>query len=498
MGDEVNRAALQRSDPQKYLHQLETGRDALERMVNDGHMEDNSPYTGVELELNLINDTGGPSYNNDAILNRLETSGNEEAFYAAQPELGSFNMELNLPPRLLEGHGLTWYESDMAAALAEVRHAANRHDTGLLPIGTIPTLYAEDIGPKAISSAPRYRLLDEQILNARGDNIQLDVQGAESLTFSCDTIAPEAASTSIQFHLQVPASSFAHYWNIAQALCGLQLAVGANSPYLLGRQLWSETRVILFEQGTDTRPAPMRANGAIPRAWFGEKWIDTPVDLFDENYKHFAPLLPITDEEDPLGEVAAGNPPNLNALRLHNGTVYRWNRPVYDVMDNKPHLRIENRVVPSGPSPIDMTANMAFYYGLLLYYGTVGEPIYHQLDFPSATANLHMASRHGIHCDQIWPSFGQLPARYLILDHLLPLAEEGLRVLKVDTRDIERYLGVIDQRCRRGVNGATWQVARTYVAEHRDRLSRANALKAMTCDYSKLAESGLPVHEWPV
>ncbi|MFC4333918.1 glutamate--cysteine ligase [Salininema proteolyticum] len=496
MGDEVTRAALLRSDPDKYLRRLQSCRDALEAMVADGAMEDETPLTGVELELNLIDRTGGPSFNNDQVLKHLETSAEEEAFYGAQHELGSFNVELNLPPRFLEGGGLSWYESDMAASLAEVRRAAELHDTALLPIGTIPTLFAEHIGPKAISTAPRYRLLDEQIMNARGDNIHLDVTGAESLSFSCDTIAPEAASTSVQFHYQVPASEFAHFWNTAQAICGLQLAVGANSPYLLARQLWAETRVILFEQGTDTRPSHKRANGAMPRAWFGEKWIDSALDLFDENTKHFAPLLPIIDEEDPLGDVARGSAPVLNALRLHNGTVYRWNRPVYDVVDGKAHLRVENRIVPSGPSPVDMAANMAFYYGLLLYFARVGEPVYRRMEFATAAANLHMASRHGIHCDQIWPSYGQLPARALIVDHLLALAAEGLKIMGVHSREIDRYLGVVEQRCLRGVNGATWQVGRVYAGEHRDRLDRRSALRAMACDYAENVETGLPVHEW--
>src|SRR5512133_3071757 len=185
-----------------------------------------------------------------------------------------------------------------------------------------------------------------------------------------NTIMPEAACTSTQVHLQVSPEDFAGYWNAAQAIAGVQVAVGANSPFLFGKHLVAESRIPLFEQSTDTRSEELKAQGVRPRVWFGERWITSIFDLFEENVRYFPALLPITEDEDPLAVLEAGGTPGLHELRLHNGTIYRWNRPIYDVVDGTPHLRVENRVLPAGPTVVDMLANAAFYYGAL---GTLSE-----------------------------------------------------------------------------------------------------------------------------
>ena len=215
----------------------------------------------------------------------------------------------------------------------------------------------------------RYQALNDSIFNARGEDILIDISGPEPLSLNSASIAPESACTSMQLHLQVSPDDFASNWNAAQVLAGPQLALGANSPYFFGHRLWAETRIELFAQSTDTRPDELKIQGVRPRVWFGERWITSIFDLFEENVRYFPSLLPEVSDEDPVAELAAGRTPHLSELRLHNGTVYRWNRPVYDVVDvdgvGRPHLRVENRVLPAGPTVIDMLANSAFYYGLL-------------------------------------------------------------------------------------------------------------------------------------
>src|SRR5262249_36559266 len=207
---------------------------------------------------------------------------------------------------------------------------------------------------------------------------------------------PEAACTSAQLHVQVSPDAFASYWNAAQAIAGVQVALAANSPFLFGRQLWQETRITLFEQATDTRPAELKEQGVRPRVWFGERWITSVFDLFEENIRYFPALLPICEEEDPLTVLEGGGSPQLAEMSLHNGTIYRWNRPVYAVVNGQPHLRVENRVLPAGPTVLDSIANAAFYYGLVGELAEAERPIWTQMAFSAAAANLAAGARFGL------------------------------------------------------------------------------------------------------
>ncbi|HET8658442.1 MAG TPA: glutamate--cysteine ligase, partial [Micromonosporaceae bacterium] len=311
-------------------------------------------------------------------------------------------------------------------------------------------------------------------------------------------IAPEAACTSLQFHLQVSPETFANYWNAAQAIAGVQVAVGANSPYLYGRRLWAETRIALFEQATDTRSDELKAQGVRPRVWFGERWITSIFDLFEENVRYFPPLLPICEEEDPVEVFRTGGVPRLGELRLHNGTIYRWNRPVYDIMNGRPHLRVENRVLPSGPTVVDMLANAAFYFGLVRTLAEADRPIWSQLPFSVAEENFHSAARDGLSASLYWPRAGEVVASRLVLDRLLPLASDGLNRFGVDPGVRDRLLGIIEQRCVTGRNGAAWQVEAVEEAEQVRGLHRGEALRDMVLRYCANQRNNVPVHDWPV
>jgi hypothetical protein len=370
-------------------------------------------------------------------------------------------------------------------------------------IGMLPTLRAEHFDARWLSTGARYSALNEEIVAARGEDMALDIKGTplpgrpgERLRATCSSILGESACTSAQLHLQVAPDDFAAYWNSAQCLAGIQVALAANSPFLLGRALWQETRIPLFQQATDTRPEELRNQGVRPRVWFGERWITSIFDLFEENTRYFPSLLPETDDEDPLAALAAGTAPRLSELRLHNGTVWRWNRPVYDVMDGVPHLRVENRVLPAGPTVLDMVANAAFFYGAQRALATHDRPLWTQMSFQAAEENLRAGARDGMAARLYWPTTGWISATELTLRTLLPLAHAGLRDLDMADNARERYLGIIEQRCLTGRTGASWQRETVTRLEARG-VSRDEAIVGMLGEYMQLMRAGEPVHTWP-
>jgi hypothetical protein len=366
----------------------------------------------------------------------------------------------------------------------------------MVMIGILPTLFDDHMTPESLSSNPRYALLDQQLLLARGEDLQIDIRGGpEQLERTSDSIIPEAACTSLQFHLQVSPDEFAQHWNAAQCLAAVQVGLGANSPYFLGRHLWSETRIALFTQAADTRPAELKAQGVRPRVWFGERWITSVFDLFEENTNYFPALLPLLDPEDPVGVFDAGGVPALHELRLHNGTVWRWNRPVYDIASGQPHLRVENRVLPAGPTVVDMLANGALYFGALKTLAAQDRPVWSQMQFATAEENFEAAAMLGIDSSVFWPGVGEVPVTELVLRRLLPLAHDGLRAWGVDDDIRERLLGVIEGRCKTGRNGATWQVAAVRRFEASG-MSREESLRRMTQEYVERMHSNEPVHTW--
>jgi hypothetical protein len=451
---------------------------------------------GLEIELNLAGADGLPRMLNGPVLQKIASPD-------FQTELGMFNLEVNIAPHRLAGRVFDRLAEEVRTSLGYADRKAAELDAGVLMIGILPTLAQRDLVFENLSAADRYTLLNDQILAARGEDFTLDIHGVERLLCTSESIVPEAACTSVQLHLQVTPARFAAVWNAAQAVAGVQIALGANAPFVFGRELWRESRPPLFLQATDTRPPELQAQGVRPRTWFGERWVDSAYDLFEENLRYFPALLPICDDEDPLLALDEGRVPRLHELVLHNGTVYRWNRPVYGWVDGVPHLRVENRVLPAGPTVTDVIANAAFYYGLVRSLADDPRPVWRRMEFADAEANFDTACRHGIEAELRWPRQGRaggvatLPAVRLVLDELLPLAAAGLDAWHVEPADRDFYLGVIEQRCLRRVNGASWQ-ADTFHKARGDGLDREAALAATTRRYRELTLTGEPVHTWPV
>ncbi len=490
MGQEVDQQEFSRADRTRHREKVRRCLDVFALMLRQAHFDAEDPMTGLEIEFNLVDDEGRPALKNAEALAEI-------ADPDFQTELGQFNLEINVAPRRLGSGGITGFEADLRASLNGAEEAASRVGAHLVMIGILPTLEAGHLGPSTISPNPRYQLLSDQILDARGEDIAISISGVERLQTTSDSIMPEAACTSTQLHTQVSPEDFASYWNASQAIAGVQLAIGANSPYLLGKDLWAETRIPLFEQATDTRSEELKAQGVRPRVWFGERWITSIFDLFEENVRYFPALLPITEDEDPLAVLEAGGTPGLHELRLHNGTIYRWNRPIYDVADGRPHLRVENRVLAAGPTVVDTMANAAFYFGLVRSLAEHERPLWSQMSFSAAEENFHVAARDGIDAQVYWPGIGQVSATELALRRLVPLAREGLALWGADTAETDRLLGIIEARCTLGRNGSSWFRARAHAHEAAGS-DRGEALRATLQEYRMRMHSNEPVHTWPV
>lgn len=495
MGEKVvaNRFGL--SDRQRYRDKLGRCLRSLQHLLREERFDRPRNLMGLEIELNLADADGMPRMMNAQVLERI-------ASRDFQTELGQFNLEANIVPHQLTGRVLDQLAEELRTGLAYADRQAREVAARIVMIGILPTLTADDLVSSNLSAVDRYTLLNDQIMAARGEDVDVDIQGVERLTYTSGSIAAEAACTSVQLHLQVTPERFAPVWNAAEAIAGPQIAMGANSPFVFGRELWRESRPPLFLQSTDTRPPELAAQGVRPRTWFGERWIDSAHDLFEENVRYFPSLLPLCEDEDPLRELARGRTPGLAELVLHNGTIYRWNRPVYGVADGVPHLRVENRVLPGGPTVTDVLANAAFYYGLVRALADAPRPVWRRLPFAAAEANFHAACRYGIDAELNWPRSGRaggvatVPAVRLVQEELLPLAASGLDAWGVEPADRDRYLGVVEERCRQRVNGASWQSA-VYHRAREAGLGREKALTAMTRRYCELAGTGAPVHDWP-
>jgi hypothetical protein len=489
VGEEVKATEYSSAHRREYRRKVQLSLDVFETMLAQSSFDFERPLTGMEIECNLVDEQYQPAMANRRVLEAI-------ADPSFQTELGAYNIEFNVPPRPLRGDSKLGLESEVRASLNAAEEKANQHGAHIVMIGILPTLMPEHLAGEWMSESVRYRALNDSIFIARGEDIDIDISGPERLSLQTASIAPESACTSTQLHLQVSPADFANNWNAAQLLAGPQLALGANSPYFLGHQLWAETRIELFAQATDTRPEELKSQGVRPRVWFGERWITSIFDLFEENVRYFPSLLPELSDEDPVAELAAGRAPKLSELRLHNGTIYRWNRPVYDVVDGRPHLRVENRVLPAGPSVIDTIANAAFYYGALRALSEDDRPVWTQMSFIVAQENFLNAARYGMAARLYWPGLGRITAAELVLRQLLPLADEGLRRWQVEAPVRDRYLGIIEGRAKAGINGATWQVQTVDALQKRDGLTRPHSLAAMLSRYTERMHSNEPVHTW--
>lgn len=492
MGREITDTRYTRGQRTRYRHALRRNLDIFERFLDTAEFVDEGTI-GVELEMNLADeDTWQPALSSVEVLDALD----DPDFVH---EIGVFNLEMNLPVTHPDGDGLRMLEQQLEQRMQRADAAAQASGARIVPVGHLPTL-EEDLFRSEAWRSPgaRYAALDHAVSEARGEEIALSIKGeGKGLEATFDSIGPEAACTSMQLHLQVPPEQFAAAWNAAQVIAGPQLALAANSPFLFGRRLWHETRIPVFVQSLDTRPPEYAAQGVRPRVWFGERWITSMFDLFEENVRLFPALIPESRSmaEEPL--LTEGAAPRLHELMLHNGTVWRWNRPIYDPGTDVPHLRLENRLLPAGPTAVDMAANAALFYGLVRTLVHERRPLWSRMSFEQARENFETCARWGLEGRVRWPRLGRVRAADLLLEQLIPLAMEGLRDLGADGAVVDRYEHVLTERARTGRNGARWQIDTVTSLELRG-MDRTTALAEMTRRYRECVDSGAPVHEWPL
>lgn len=490
MGDRIDASALVLDRDDEVRHRLQRSVAVLRQMTDSGMFAGHEDTMGMEVELDLVDPLGRPRLINDTVLARLHRPDMKQ-------ELGQFNVEFNFAPQRLCGAVLADIHQSLSGVLDSSDGRIGPLGARLMSVGTLPTAGAEHLTVERLSTNPRYELMNRRMRALRHRPFRVRIpDGDEPLDFTPESVAPEACATSLQLHLRVTPERFADYFNAAQLIAGVQVAVAANAPFLLGSQVWHETRIPLLEQLFDTRrPRQVKAH-APARIELGERWVGEPVEVFDDLVRLYPPVFPTLEDEDPDTVYAAGRAPGLHELRLHTGTVWWWNRPVYDVQADGPQLRIENRVLPSGPTAVDMVANAAFYYGLVRFLVDHGDRPWLHTPFQQAADDLHRGARDGIGAQLSWRGVDHTVER-LVRDTLLPAAAQGLDGWGVDSGDRDRYLDVIEQRVRCGRTGATWQITTVRALQDRG-AERVGALHEMTRRYVENAHTGAPVHEWPL
>ncbi|NTX39636.1 glutamate--cysteine ligase [Myxococcus sp. CA033] len=495
MGLAIEQEEFLPGDYARFSRRLDENLEALRVLLARPGFGEGPTTIGAELELFLVDARGFPLPVNRQVLAQTVDP-------RVTLEMDRFNLEVNLRPGPLAGRPFTALEAEFEDSLAEVRRAAATQGARVAAIGILPTLREADLGPNALTAQPRYHALNAAIRQRRAAPFQVAITGEEeALKLAWDDVTLEGANTSLQFHLRVTPKDFARLYNAAQLATAPALAVSGNSPLFLGRKLWDETRVALFRQAVDDRGEPGEG-GFQPhaRVTFGHGWArEGAYELFAEAVALHAPLLPVVGHESPLERVAAGGVPGLEELRLHQGTVWTWNRAVYDPKDEG-HLRIELRALPAGPTVVDMVANGAFLLGLTLGLAERMDALLPALPFAHAAGNFMRASRRGLDAELLWPGESAPSPRVVpvvdLLRQLIPVARRGLLSAGVEVDEANRMLDIISQRVDLRRTGARWQ--RQMLTHLEAQMPRQDALAAMLERYLEHAASGRPVHEWPV
>lgn len=476
-------------DPQskkRFLKHLLHDVEAIEIILEKGLFESGITRIGAEQEFCLVDRHFKPSLNALEVLQKVKDN-------HFTPELARYNLEINLDPRILTGDSLSAMHAQLDSLLDKASKAAGTIDEQIILSGILPSIDYRAVQHNYMTPRKRYEELGKIILELRGQDFELNITGVDELLISHKNILFEACNTSFQCHYQVQPDHFADSYNWSQMLAGPVLSIAANSPILLGKQLWSETRIALFQQSIDTRGKGFHLREREQRVTFGNRWIKSLGDVFKNDIARHTLLFLMDIEHDSLDLLEQGEIPKLEALQLHNGTIYKWNRPCYGVSNGAPHLRIENRYLPSGPTTADEIANLAFWAGLMANMPDSYKGNWEAHDFDDAKENFYKAAMWGIQSGMVWE--GKLmSATQLILEVLLPMSQEGLIKMDVNEKEIEHYLDIIRKRADKKSTGARWSVAS--FRRLKETLDKEEASVALTAIMDKRRQSGIPVSEW--
>mgnify|MGYP000106119759 CR=1 FL=1 len=473
---------------QEFVKHLLEDMRALERMLEEGRFEIDKQRIGAEQELCLVDAYGKPALKSLDVLDELDDE-------QLTTELALFNMEINLKPLEFKGDALSRMEKQLHRKIDKIRKVMWGMQGNAILTGILPTIRKADLEPESMTPYQRYSALCKAINRLRGSEYELRIRGVDELLMKFDSPLIEASNTGFQVHLQVRPDNFVQKYNIAQAVTGPVLACAVNSPLLFGKRLWSETRVALFRQSIDTRKATDQMRDKNSRVTFGNKWVEENIlEIYKEDIARYRVLLSSEVNENVSELLDEGKTPELRALQVHNSTVYRWNRPCYGINNGKPHLRIENRVLPSGPTITDEVANSALWLGLLIGMEDAYPDLTERLDFDDAKSNFFAASKMGLETHLKWLDGESWEASELLLKELMPIARDGLKKAELDTSDIDHYLSIVEKRIKSGQTGARW-MSDSYSKLLKE-VTKDQALVSIAMSTIKNQTKGEPVHKW--
>lgn len=488
MGDLAVNLLNKKDQKNQFIQHVLKDVQALDKLIEDNHFENDIQRIGAEQELSLTDLDGMPLSKGPEILSFIKDE-------RVTTEIGRFNLEINLDPHDIVPDCLSKMEAQLIQMLKLVQKKADLFDGKVFLGGILPTLQTKHLTFDHITPENRYIALSKRLHEMRGNDFEIRIEGTDELLTKLDSVLFEACNTSFQLHLQIPSHKFVEQHNWAQWIAAPILGVSANSPHLLNKELWMETRIALFQQSIDTRTPYNTLRYRQPRVSFGRDWIyNSAADIFKEQIARFPLLITKDIKEDALEQMELGITPKLKALRTHNGTVYSWNRACYGISENgMPHLRIEARYIPSGPTAIDEMANFAFWLGLQKAGEVYGKGLNKRVKFSDAKNNFTKAAKEGLNTKLRW--YGKaVGISSLILGQLIPIAREGLKTFGISTQDIDKYLGIIESRTNRGTNGAIWQ-SRNY-RKMLERWTPALATQELTKIIMERQQDQTPVHEW--
>lgn len=477
MGEEIKNSHFTDEDFVQYKQCLVNETNLLQQRFVNGQFARSHPVSGFELEAWLVDQHFRPMPINDVFLKRFNNP-------LASPELASFNIEVNTEPRLLQGHVFSAMHQSLNDTWAACQQTAAALDAQVVMCGILPSLRDDDLSLANMSNMLRYRVLNREVLARRqGVPMTLDINGVEHLKVVHRDVMLESAATSFQIHMQINQEQAVRFYNASQILSAPIMAITANSPYLFGKDVWDETRIPLFEQAVAIGGYEGAAFGPIHRVTFGSGYIKNEMmECFVENLEHYPILLP---------EIMQAEPESCAHLRLHNGTIWRWNRPLIGFDEaGEMHLRIEHRIVPAGPTTTDAIANAVLYYGLVTALAQRETPAETQLTFTDARDNFYRCAQFGLRAQLQWLDNKRHAVTDLLENVLIPLAYEGLKSLDIAQDDADEYMNIIRDRLRTRTNGANWQ--RAFVSKH------GRDMAALTEQYYQHQNSGNPVHDWTV
>lgn len=486
MGEHIARSNFDERERMVFVQHLIDDIKSLETMIKERMIESDVVRIGAEQEMCLINSDYRPAAKSLEIIKAID-----DPHFTT--ELASYNMEANLDPVQLGNECFRSMQNQLENLLKKARNKAEEHNTRILLTGILPTISRDELRMEFMTPIPRYYKLNDILKAWRGDDFSVRIKGADELSLHHDSVLFEACNTSFQLHLQIPQDDFIKSYNWAQAISGPVLGTACNSPLLLGKELWRETRIALFQQSLDTRKWTKAVKEQVARVGFGERWqIASPAEIFKQDISTHRILLTKPIERSSLDVLREGKIPKLEALSLFNGTVYRWNRPCYGVGNGKPHLRIENRYIPSGPTVIDEIANFAFWVGLMVGRPTKYDDLPCNMDFREAKVNFLRAAQNGRQAMFSWMGRA-MTVKKLVREELLPIAYEGLRKFQVNESDIVELLGIIDERVGKGT-GADWQINNFRSLRKQIKLDSAIVQLTKAMYHNQL--TNVPVHQW--